>query len=113
MIKRFLFILALVLMTANMAFADDYLVYSVIGDAKWYSGNKYVPLKQRDILKQQTMLMIGKESSIVLIDEKKGKMYSLTTPGNNKLNMLLNQSKGGKSLTKQYMSYLVKQLFST
>ncbi|MBP5507839.1 MAG: hypothetical protein J6Y23_08370 [Prevotella sp.] len=111
MIKHFYLVLALSFLAANETFADNYLVYSVIGDAKWYNGKNYVPLKQRDNINQQTILSIGKESSVVVINGKKGRMYSLTTSGNNRVSTLLNKSNGGKSLSKQYMSYLVKQLF--
>ena len=106
------FTLVLVWMTAQMALADSFLVYSVIGNVKQTNGNKQIALAARTTIQSETRLTIGKESAVTVIDERNNKLYSFTTTGTNSVKTLLAKAKGGKSLTKQYASYLVKNLFS-
>lgn len=93
--------------------AQSYTVYSVVGTARWYNGKNMAPLKARKIISPQTTLQVGEESAVTVIDEKNAKMYSFTSPGTNTVADLIKGLKGNvKSLSKQYLSYVVKQLFS-
>lgn len=93
--------------------AQTYTVYSVIGNARIVEGKKSTPLQARKQINSDTHLFIGTESAITLLDEKNNKMYSLSTEGTYFVSQLINKYKNkSKSITKQYMSYLVKQLFS-
>lgn len=109
--KRLMIVL-FALMTASMASAADYLVYSVVGTAKIYEGSKTVALNARKTLTSASKLVIGKESAVTVIDEVNSKMYSFTTEGTNTVGSLLKAAKAPKNLSKQYLSYMVKQLFS-
>ena len=72
-----------------------------------------VPLKARKVVSDQTTLQLGEESAVTVIDEKNAKMYSFTSPGVNTVGNLIKALKGrSKNLSKQYLSYVVKQLFS-
>lgn len=111
MINRIL-ILLLMLMPMS-AFAQSYTVYSVVGSARWHNGKTMVPLKARKVVSDKTTLQLGEESAVTVIDEKNAKMYSFTSPGVNTVGNLIKALKGrSKSLSKQYLSYVVKQLFS-
>lgn len=111
MINRIL-ILLLMLMPMS-AFAQSYTVYSVVGSARWHNGKAMVPLKARKVVSDQTTLQLGEESAVTVIDEKNAKMYSFTSPGTNTVGNLVKALKGrSKNLSKQYLSYVVKQLFS-
>ncbi len=111
MINRIL-ILLLMLMPMS-AFAQSYTVYSVVGSARWHNGKAMVPLKARKVVSDQTTLQLGEESAVTVIDEKNAKMYSFTSPGVNTVGNLIKALKGrSKNLSKQYLSYVVKQLFS-
>jgi hypothetical protein len=111
MINRIL-ILLLMLMPMS-AFAQSYTVYSVVGSARWHNGKAMVPLKARKVVSDQTTLQLGEESAVTVIDEKNAKMYSFTSPGVNTVGNLVKGLKGrSKNLSKQYLSYVVKQLFS-
>lgn len=110
--KNNIFILLLALMPLSLA-AQSYTVYSVVGTARWYNGKSMVPLKARKVLAAQNKIQIGAESAVTVIDEKNAKMFSFTTPGTHTVADLIKSLKGnGKSLSKQYLSYVVKQLFS-
>ena len=107
-----LFILLLALMPLTLV-AQSYTVYSVVGTARWHNGKTMVPLKPRKVVSNQTKLQIGAESAVTVIDEKNAKMYSFTSPGTNTVADLIKDLHGNsKSLSKQYLSYVVKQLFS-
>ena len=107
-----LFALVFALLTSSVASAADYLVYSVVGTAKVYEGSKPVALSARKTLTASSRLVIGKESAVTVLDEVNSKMYSFTTEGTNTVGALLKAAKAPKNLSKQYLSYMVKQLFS-
>ena len=110
--KNRILILLLALMPLSMA-AQSYTVYSVVGTARWHNGKAMVPLKARKVVSAQTKLQLGEESAVTVIDEKNAKMYSFTSSGTNTVADLIKGLKGNaKSLSKQYLSYVVKQLFS-
>ena len=95
------------------ASAQSYTVYSVVGSARWHNGKTMVPLKARKVVSDKTTLQLGDESAVTVIDEKNAKMYSFTSPGVNTVGNLVKGLKGrSKNLSKQYLSYVVKQLFS-
>ena len=104
--------LLLTVLLAQMSYAADYLVYSVIGDVKQQKANEFVTLKARSTIQSGTRLSIGKESVVTVIDERNNKLHSLTTTGINSVQSLIAKSKSSKSLSKQYVSYMVKRLFS-
>ena len=101
-----------ILMLAQTLYASYYLVYSVIGDVKLLKSSKSVTLSARRVIHSDSRLVLGKESAVTVIDELNSKLYSFTTPGTHTVKSLLDQAKEGENPTKQYVSYLVKQLFS-
>lgn len=93
--------------------AQTYTVYSVIGSAKIVNGKSSTQLQPRKQLSANARLLIERESAVTLLDEKSMKMYSFATEGAHTVKQLVDMTKGGvKNISKQYMSYLVKQLFS-
>ncbi len=93
--------------------AQTYTVYSVIGGVKMEQGQRTVPLEARKQLKAADVLLIEAESALTLLDEKNSKMFSLSAEGRHTVRQLVhNASHRSKIVSKQYMSYLVKQLFS-
>lgn len=107
-----LLVMSFAILASTMVSAADYLVYSVVGTAKIYEGSKTVSLNARKTLTTSSRLVIGKESAVTVIDEANSKMYSFTTEGTNTVGALLKAAKAPKNLSKQYLSYMVKQLFS-
>ena len=94
--------------------AQAYTVYSVIGTAEIIEGKSALPLKARKLIKAQTRLRIFPESSVTVLDEKSSKLYSFSSEGTFSVKQLIEKSqKKTKNVSKQYMSYLVKQLFSS
>lgn len=104
----------IVFMMALMSLhAQTYTVYSVIGNAKLVQGKKAVPLEPRKQLSINNRLLIEAESAVTLLDEKNNKMYSFSAKGTYTIEELVEKtSNKAKNVSKQYMSYLVKQLFS-
>ena len=95
------------------AFGGKYTVYSVIGKAYTINGGKKSMLATRSSLSGSTRLYIEKESAVTIIDEANYKMYFFTKQGENSVSALLDISrKTSKNLSKQYLSYLLKQMFS-
>lgn len=96
------------------ASAQKYVVYSVVGKAYIQEGKTLTPLSARKYVTPTTKLKISSESAVTIIDENKQKMLSFTREGVNTVGSLVSMSsKRTKNLTKQYMGYLVKQLFSS
>lgn len=100
--------------SCGMAYAQKYAVYSVAGKAYIEQGGKFVPLTTRKYINKNSRLKITKESAVIILDEAKLKMYSFTCEGSSTVGELIDLSaKRTKSLTKQYMGYLVKQMFDS
>ena len=100
--------------SCGMAYAQKYAVYSVAGKAYIEQGGKFVPLATRKYINKNSRLKITKESAVIILDEAKLKMYSFTREGSSTVGELIDLSaKRTKSLTKQYMGYLVKQMFDS
>lgn len=101
------------LIFTSIIHAQTYTVYSVIGNTRIVDGKKSIPLTPRKQITTKTHLFIGSESAITILDEKNNKMYSFSAEGTFIVDNLIKKvSKKGKSISRQYMSYLVKQLFS-
>lgn len=94
--------------------AQQYMVYSAIGEVSEVKGGKKVPLTPRKQLTAGTKVVIDKESSLVLLDEKNSRMYCFTATGTFTVSQLLMQKNSSKKeLSKQYMNYMVKKLFAS
>lgn len=104
--------MALMLALPLCVFADDYLVYSVVGSAKLSQGGKEVGLQPSQSLTSNSRLIIGDESAVTVLDETNSKMYSFTKVGSSTVSELVATANEPKSLSKQYLSYMVKQIFS-
>lgn len=100
--------------TCHTAMAQKYAVYSVVGKAYIEQGGRFVPLGTSKYVNKGSRLRITSESAVTILDEAKLKMYSFTKEGTSTIGELLDlSSKRTKSLSKQYMSYLVKHLFDS
>lgn len=94
--------------------AQKYAVYSVAGKVALEQNGKFSQLQARKYLTKASRLNIADESAVTILDESKLKMYSFTRKGTSTVGELLELSGSRtKSLTKQYMSYLVKQMFDS
>ena len=105
-------LIILMLTIGICAQAASYVVYSVVGDVKIFDGKKNVTLTARKSVTDMSKLIIDAESAVTVLDEVHSKMYSFTTPGTNTVKQLIAKAKAPKNLSKQYLSYMVKQLFS-
>lgn len=105
-------LIILMLTIGLCAQAASYVVYSVVGDVKIFDGKKNVTLTARKTVTDMSKLIIDAESAVTVLDEVHSKMYSFTTPGTNTVKQLIAKAKAPKNLSKQYLSYMVKQLFS-
>ena len=113
MTNKLLSVLIALLLSTTALHAQTYTVYSIVGNARIVDGKKTVPLTVRKQLNKDSRLYIGTESAVTLIDEKRSKLDSLSQEGSHTIEQLISKSQGkSKSVSKQYMSYLVKQLFS-
>ena len=101
------------LLVASSLSAQDYTVYSVIGSAKIVNGKNATVLQPRKLLTADSRLLIEPESAVTLLDEKNNKMYSFAAEGSHTVKQLIGMTKNNvKNISKQYMSYLIKQLFA-
>ena len=105
-------LIILMLTIGLCAQAASYVVYSVVGDVKIFDGKKNVTLTARKSVTDMSKLIIDAESAVTVLDEVHSKMYSFTTPGTNTVKQLIAKAKAPKNLSKQYLSYMVKHLFS-
>ena len=112
MMNRILTTILLVMFSAILR-AQTYTVYSTIGNTRIVDGKKSMPLLPRKQVGRNTKLYIGAESAVTLIDEKNSRMYPFSKEGTYTVGQLVENSRSrAKNISKQYMSYLIKQLFS-
>lgn len=111
---RMLSLAACLALASAEVMAQKYVVYSVVGKAYVQRGEKYEPLTARRYVTPKTRLKITDESAVTVIDEAKQKMFSFTRIGENTVGSLVALSANRtKNLTRQYMGFLVKQLFAS
>ena len=99
----------------NVLFAGTnnlYVIYSVIGNVYKINGNSKSNLRPRMQVESSTVIMIPKGCAISIIDRVGGKMYSIAKIGTSDVGSLIQSVITPKSLSKQYMGYLIKQLFN-
>ena len=109
--KRIAILLLTIVITIPLLRAQSYTVYSVIGSVNIVQGKTTIPLAPRTQLSAKSSLMIEQESAVTLLDEKQCRLYSFSIAGVHSVEQLVKMSKS-KSLTKQYLNYLIKQLFA-
>lgn len=108
-----LIILVVFMVLSSAIRAQTYTVYSVTGSAKLVNGKNTSLLQPRKQLSANSRLLIEPESAVTLLDEKNYKMYSFSAEGSHTVKQLIDMTRSSvKKITKQYMSYLVKQLFT-
>lgn len=111
-ISKLLFLVVLMILSF-VARAQTYTVYSVIGNAKVVNGKATSVLLPRKQLNMNSRLLIEPESAVVVLDEKSYKMYSFAAEGSHTVGQLINMGRTSvKTLSKQYMRYLITQLFT-
>lgn len=112
MANRIICFLGMLLLASSSLRAQNYTVYSVIGSAKIVNGKNATALQPRKLVTEDARLLIEPESAVTLLDEKNNKMYSFAAEGTHTVGQLIDMTKNSvKNISKQYMSYLLKQLF--
>ena len=94
--------------------AQTYTVYSVVGSAKIVKGKGTSPLTARQQINSATRLMIGPETAVTVLDEKNSRTYYFASEGTHTVGELVEKTRSrAKHVSRQYMSYMVKQLFDS
>ena len=89
----------------------DYYVYSIIGVVKEVKGRISSELSVRQSLFKSSVITIGKNSQLVIIDPANSKQHTLSTPGTSTIARMIGKSSTSpKDLTKMYLSYMMKQI---
>jgi len=88
-----------------------YVVYSVIGDVYKVNGTNKSKLNAGTILDATQNLQISKGCAVTLLDRENNKMYATCKVGNSSVTSLVESVANPKSLSTQYMGYIVKRLF--
>jgi hypothetical protein len=111
LIAGFVFILLMVPGSLLADGSSSYVVYSVIGNICKVNGSTKSGLQPRMQVLPSTKVSIPKGCALTIIDREAGKMYSIARVGTNTVEALVKSVSAPKNLSKQYMGYLVKQLF--
>lgn len=109
--KKTLITLLLLILALPNVNAQEYYVYSVIGDVKEVKGKIASELTVRQTLTPQSVISVGKSSNLVIIDPVNSKQHTISDHGTTTLARFLNKSASTtKELTKMYLSYIMKQI---
>lgn len=89
--------------------AQNYLVYTVSGEVTNVSNkNSKVAAKQQ--LSGSTVIRLGNDSRLVLLDENNRQLCTLKTPVEGKIQDIIKKSgNSSRSVSEQYVSYLLKR----
>ena len=113
--KKFLITIAIAVCTLPI-FAQSqeaqFIVYQVSGKVTTVVGkSKEVPVERKQVLSIKDKLRISGDAFVKLLDRQNQKMYTLRSNGMDIISKLIEQEKeAGKSLTKQYFSYVLRSL---
>lgn len=108
--KRILWALLLVL-TANVAEAQRYIVYSMKGKVEEVKASKTRNLNLRDAVSPSTVLNVPVDGCVILFDETNARQYTLKTPGRATVADMIGDKKNSVSkLTGDYLSFVREQI---
>ena len=107
---RRLVVILMIAIVALSAVGKSLTVYSVTGEVKKRVNGKWVVLVSGNTLRQGDVVSVGEESALTVLDEDNCKMIYLTERGRKSVKEWVKGAAGSKSLTRQYVSYLCRQL---
>lgn len=106
--KKVALLLAFFLLNALYASAQQYWVYSVSGSVK---DNAEQTVKPKSTLQASSLLNLGANARITLVDEGKSTLHTIKGAAKGKLKDLLTQkTTSAKAVTPQYIALLKKKL---
>lgn len=108
---RFLTIAVIFCMMPLMAFAQDLLVYYVVGDVTYSPNGSNVPLAMNTRIAPTTVINIPADCRVELLDVSNAKRIILVTVGKGAVNTLSkNKSNTVSSVTPDYVRYVMRQM---
>lgn len=110
--KHFLSILFLFLAFAFSAQAQTYAVYSVRGDVRLVQNKKSSPIEVRQGIQASDKVAVPTSGKLILLDKANSKLFTINKPCNGVVSQLIadNTHCSMKSLSKQYLRYLIGQM---
>ncbi len=108
---RFFIIAAIFSFIPLMAFAQDLLVYYVVGNVTYAPNGSNVPLVMNTRIKPSVVIEIPADSRVELLDISSAKRYILIAPGKGAVSSLSkNSSNSVSDVTQEYLQYVLKQM---
>ncbi|MGM9694676.1 MAG: hypothetical protein ACI3YC_06675 [Alloprevotella sp.] len=111
--KKILTLLFLgVLFACPVLQAQTYTVFSLRGDVKIVKGKSSSGVKLRAELTPETVLSVPTAGRIILLDQAGSKLYTISRPCQGSIKDLIahDGQVQVKSLSKQYLSYIIRQM---
>ena len=103
----------LLLFTASYSFAQNYIVYSAIGDVSICTNGQYSTIEKSQKLTGSSYIKIAEGGSLIVINQDEKKLCTIKTVGEGSITSLLSET-GNKtqSLTESYFTYIIDKMKS-
>lgn len=115
---RKLFSVLMLLLTTTCTFAQQnelpLIVYEVSGKVTTIKKSRELPIEKKQYFSPNDRIKISENGFVKFLDKEKRMMYTLRNRSQGKISALIeSQKQAGKSLTKQYFSYVLRSLTRT
>ena len=103
----------LLLFTASYSFAQNYIVYSVVGNVYFSTNGAYTTIKKNQVLTSNSYIKIAEGGTLIVLNQDEKKLCTIKTIGEGTITSLL-ATTGNKSqsLTESYFTYIIEKMKS-
>lgn len=110
--KHLLSIIVFLLTFAFTSQAQTYAVFSVRGDVRLVQNKKSAPIKLRQCIQASDNVVVPATGKLILLDKANSKLFTINKPFSGAVSQLIadNTRCSMKSLSKQYLRYLIGQM---
>lgn len=103
----------LLLFTASYSFAQNYIVYSAIGDVSICTNGQYNTIEKSQKLTGNSYIKIAEGGYLIVINQDEKKLCTIKTVGEGSITSLLSETGNRtQSLTESYFTYIIDKMKS-
>ena len=103
----------LVLFCTTCSFAQNYIVYSVVGEVCLSTNGTYTTIEKKQVLTSNSYIKIAEGGTLIVLNQDEKKLCTIKTIGEGTITSLL-ATTGNKSqsLTESYFTYIIEKMKS-
>lgn len=103
----------LLLFTASYSFAQNYIVYSVVGNVYFSTNGAYTTIKKNQVLTSKSCIKIAEGGTLIVLNQEEKKLCTIKVMGEGTIaSLLATAGNKSQSLTESYFTYIIEKMKS-